>query len=207
MGLFPWGIWEIKKQSILKNVAIWRSSFMLFPLPSFCFVCSVFPHKKKSLNLGGGEDGFSTVTPQSCSFVTTWIYRPHTPIAVFLSAGSGAIISSHPPSSALLAASEKQRDGDIMLSGATNEFSGVDHRPLSGPYGHQKHADEGERCRCGKAKASPAACTLCATLAWINAGKFTFRAQRWFKRCYNRAYCLPHEYFSKTTALENIERI
>lgn len=97
-----------------------------------------------------------------CSFVTPWIYRPRTPIAVSLSAGSGVIVSSHSPSSALLAASEELRDDDITLSGAANEFSGVDHRPLSGPYGHQKHADESERCRCGKAKASPAVCTLCA---------------------------------------------
>lgn len=109
-----------------------------------------------------GEDGFSSAKPQCCSFVTPWIYRPRTPIAVSLSAGSGVIVSGHSPSSALLAASEELRDDDITLSGAANEFSGVDHRPLSGPYGHQKHADESERCRCGKAKASPAVCTLCA---------------------------------------------
>lgn len=134
--------------------------------------------KKKSLILGVGEDGFSSAKPRCCSFVTPWIYRPRTPIAVSLSAGSGVIVSGHSPSSALLAASEALRDDDITLSGAANEFSGVDHRPLSGPYGHQKHADESERCRCGKAKASPAVCTLCAPLARINAWKFSFRARR-----------------------------
>lgn len=136
---------------------------MFFTLPSFYFVCFFSPHKKKQLLiLGVGEDGFSSVKPQCDFFVTTWIYRPRASIAVSLSAGSGFIVSGHPPSSALLAASEEQRDNDITLSGAANEFSGVDHRPLSGPYGHQKHADEGEHCRCGKATASPAVCTLCA---------------------------------------------